>query len=753
MDNNKTPNYNFSFEQFFKHVDNALITFDQAIQKTLKDLKIYIPIERCYFYKIDDSKLFITYIQKKHSKTLLPKSDRLQEALSKSQQYLLNYLEKHQYLAINSVSTLSSNLSLLKNELLAEKIKSTLIVPLISKNKIFAFMGFDTTSSIPKWNAITIQLLTNFSRCIAQTLDWQDSIILLNKKKQLELLLTKKLLNTAENELAFFIKSVPTPISIFDQKLRYVTVSDCWRKEFGINNISVTGKKRQEIFKKDNTKWNNYFRRCLNGETLSGEKERFITADGRTEWVKWKASPRKNENDEIKGVIVISEIITEKIIHEEKINHILHYDTLTNIPNRYFFQEKILEILKQKPQDKYSVLIFAINNLDEVNNYYSIFIGDLFLQKIIEKINSCLGKDIFVARFDGGQFALILPFTSKSKINGLIEKFNKTFTIPLEIQNYKILVNFHIGIYQFGIGNVDYETIIKNSEIALTYAKSLPNNKFVYFDTGLHKAYIRSLLLENELQQSFDNSQFYMVYQPFFSLHENKIVGIEALARWHHPKLNEISPNEFIPLANKTGIIIQLGYWILDRVLSDIQKLLNKTKKIPDFVFSINLSPTQLLETGFLLHLKQVLIKHNISPKIVQFEVTENQLLQHIDDIVPILQEINKLGCKIAIDDFGTGHSSLERLHELPISVIKIDKCFVDKIDSNEKNTLLVKHILILANEWGLKTIAEGIEQSKQEHILKFLGCNIGQGFYFSKPLLIEDLQKQFLTNHNNSSK
>lgn len=573
------------------------------------------------------------------------------------------------------------------------------------------------------------------------------------KKNRLELLLLKKLLTTTKDEVAFFIQSVPTPISILDKKLRYVVVNDCWRKEYASNKICVTGKKWNEIFNVGNAKWNKICRRCLNGETISAEKDLFINSNGKQEWIKWKAFPRKNENAEIDGIIIISEVITDKIAHEEKINHIMHYDALTNTPNRYYFHEKMREILKENNHNKFTVLIFAISNLDEVNNYYNVFIGDLFLQEITKKIKENVTKDTFVARFDGGQFALILPFSDGIKINHLVNKFNLSFVKPLSIQNYKILANYHIGLRRFKSGDkLNYEDIIKDAEIALSYAKTELTNKVAYFDTTLQKNYVRTLLLENDLQQSFDSSQFYIVYQPYFSLHAMKIVGIEALVRWSHPKLNEVFPTEFIPLADKTGKIIELGYWILNKVFSDIQNLLKRIKKLPNFNFSINLSPNQLSEQNFMDNLKQMILKYKIPPKILQFEITENQLLQHLDNIITMLEKINNLGCKIAIDDFGTGHSSLERLKELPISVIKIDKGFVDNIDTNEKSTLLVKHILMLANEWGLNTIAEGIEKPEQAHMLKFLGCNIGQGFYYSKPISLDNLIKKFLSHNGNGN-
>lgn len=727
-------------------------SFDKAANEALGDLGRFSKVDRCYLFKIEDNKLYITNTHEWCSRFASSEIQRLQHVLLKPYMWLLKHIQHFHYFAIDRVEDLPESMAEAKKEFMHEKIKSMLIVPLMRGNRVFGSVGFDAVAHHVKWSPIIIQLLTDFSNFIAQALDRRDALILQEQKKKLELLLTQKLLSATEDELAFFIKYVPTPIAILDKRLCYQAVSDRWRQEFGVSTSAVIGKRFSEIFKFDRVKWEKIYHECLNGKTLADDQDSFIRPDGKREWIKWKAYPRKDQDDRISGVIVLSEVITERIAHEEKVFRMMHYDFLTEVPNRLYFQEYLTDIVEKHRGQKYVLIAFLIDNLEVINNYYNIFIGDLFIKAVIKKIQTCLKKDSFLARFDGGHFAIVLSETSKKQIIHLLDKINLSLEEPFNIQNYKIHAKLIFGVRSFCVDGFDYQKIVKDAEIALGYAKAYSANQIAYFDAAMEQQYLRKLLIENDLQQAFNTSQFYLVYQPFISLHDRSIVGVEALVRWNHPKLHEISPAEFIPLAEKTGKIIELGYWILNQAFFDIKSLLRKKKNYQQFIFSINLSPEQLLAPEFFDELKKLIDIYKIPTQILQFEITETKLLQNIKNVIVVLDRIKKIGCKIAIDDFGTGHSSLERLRELPVSVIKIDKCFVDKVDTSERSTALVKHILMLANELGLKTIAEGIENEQQEHMLRFLGCAIGQGFYYSKPILLPQLEKKYLQYLHNGS-
>lgn len=733
-------------------------SFDKAANSALGDLGRYAKVDRCYLFKVEDDRQFISNTHEWCSKYAKPEIKNLQHIPLEPFKWLLTHIEQHNYFAVDSVEDLPNALKQAKDEFMREKIKSMLVVPLRRGKTTFGSVGFDAVAHHVKWDPIIIQLLTNFSNFIAQALDRKETLVLQEEKKNLEFLLAKKMLNSRKKELAFFIKNAPVAIAIFDKDMRYIATSDRWLIDFHINKKNISGQLFGDLFRLDLTKWKKIHQRCLQGETLENDKAKFICPNKKSEWIKWKTYPRIDQDNKICGMIMVVEFITEQVKHQEQISHMGNHDGLTDLPNRKYFREILSNILSNHKNNNYTLLILAVNNLESINNYYNIFVGDIFIQKLSKRLKIAKGKNGFLARLDGGQFAIIVPYSQKTKVRTLINKINNAVAEPFDIQNYHISTGLNIGVRSFCVDceqnklglkkaevSFNYMKLFKDAEIALQSAKIRPMEQVVYFDPVLEEKHLRALLLENDLQQAIDSSQFYMLYQPYFSLVTGKIIGTEALIRWRHPKLHLISPAEFIPLAEKTGKIVVLGYWIINKVFEDISKLLKKIKKSNQLIFSINLSPDQLRDKQFVKELAKLIVAHKIPAQILHFEITETSLLPGIVDEIQVLKDIESLGCHISIDDFGTGNSTFERLRDLPISTLKIDKSFVDEIETSSKSTSLIKHMILLAKELGIRIIAEGVENEEQSRILQLLGCDIAQGFLYSKPIQLQKLEEKFL--------
>ncbi|MGD9107837.1 MAG: EAL domain-containing protein [Gammaproteobacteria bacterium] len=761
--------YNIKLRNLITKVTNrfslvSVNSFDNAANKALGDLGKFAEVDRCYLFKLKDNELFFTdnhgwrprkkvdiselFFANTHewcAEGITSEIEHLRHIPFAPYLWVFRYFQEHSVFALDRVEDLPDNYAIARNEFMREGIKSILIVPLRRGKYYFGTIGFDAVYHHVSWDAATIQLLSDFSNFIAQALDRRETLLLEEQKEQFEFTLTKKILNATVEELAFFIKNVPSSIAIFDLNLRYVAVSDRWLEDFRVKKKNIIGKSHLEIFKTDASKWKKIFKRCLKGEMISSEKDYFNGPDGKGDWIKWKAYPKKDHDNKICGIVILLEVITERVKNEEKIIHIMNHDILTDIPNRQYFHETLEKTLSDKKRKQYTLIITSIENFETINNYYNVFVGDKFIQEISKRLQNCITKSTFFARLDAGQFAFILQGGNEPQIVRFVKKINSCVSEPFHIQNYYIRTSLSFGIRVFKPNGLSYEKLIKDAEIALYQARLSSINKIAYFNSTLEEKYLRRLLLENDLQRAIDESQFYTVYQPFFSLQAKKVVGAEVLLRWRHPKLKEVSPLEFIPLAEKTGKIIPIGYQVLIEVFENIKQLLKIIEKQPTFIFSINLSPDQLIDKEFIKNLKKMIDKYKIPIHLLQFEITETRLLQNTNEVISALKQIKKLGCKIAIDDFGTGHSSLERLRELPASSLKIDKCFIDNIDTNEKSTSLVKHILMLARELRMTTVGEGIENKSQEHMLQFLGCDIGQGFYYSKPIPIKKFAAKYL--------
>ncbi len=740
--NDKVRKLLVGITSYFAVVD--LKDFDTAVQKALRDLAKFSGVNRCYLFKFDDKNEFMYNTYEWCSKKTVPQIKFLQHLPMNTFSWVTEMMLKNKAVVCNNVDDLPDVAVIEKKEFKNEGIKSILIVPLTRGDKVVGSVGFDAVSHYVEWDDYTVELLRSFSNYIYQALDRKGTLALIEESKQLEFDMTKKLLEMQEEQLNFFIKHAPAAIAIFDCDMRYVAVSDRWIKDYRVPKKKIIGMCYYEVFGKGSDIWKKTHKLCLTGETYQSEKDIFIGPDGKKDWVKWQAYPRKDCDGNITGVIMLTEVITERIKYEEKIVRMTNYDTLTSVPNRKFFSEILVEKLGKggKRKSFSSVLMIGLNNLQSINNYFNVFIGDQLLQEVAKRLLSVIG-DVFFARLDGDQFAMIVDFSTKTKLNKMIKDIHAVINKPFKINHYQLKTSVSVGVRVLRPKDRSSSIVLRDGAIAMQHAKHLTNSDTEFFDDELESKERRGLIIENDFQKAIDDSQFHMVYQPQYSLHRKKYIGMEALIRWRHPKLKNIPPGEFILAAERTGKILPLGRWVVSTVLKEYCAFRKKMKIEDDFTVSINISPYQLLDKNFFSFFANEIDKYKIPPRLVEVEITEEKLSINPTVVTETLLKIRGLGCKVAIDDFGTGHSSLNRLKSLPITTLKIDKTFIDNIEESTINASLVKHILLLANELGMKTIAEGVERKEQLDVLKLLGCGRIQGFYYSKPISLEKVAKK----------
>lgn len=417
------------------------------------------------------------------------------------------------------------------------------------------------------------------------------------------------------------------------------------------------------------------------------------------------------------------------------------YDELTKLPNNKYFFRKFNDVLeKAKSTNKKGAVIYIdIDNYKIINNSWGYKLGDIILKKFSSLINSCLGKNAELIRLNGDEFIILL-----SEINEMIEidevcsKIYKKLEEPHKIRDAEIKINISMGIAVFPDNSTEPEELLKFCDFAMYRSKNRGKNTYTIFNSEMSDAYYREILIKHELKNAINKDEFSIFYQPQINALDNKIVGIEALIRWNNDKLGNVSPAEFIPIAEESGDIIEIGDWVFDKALSQIQAWKHK-----DYVFdtiSVNVSPIQIKKKDFKEKLLDVCIKYDIKPSCLEIEITEGTLMDISKENIDKLNEIIANGIKVAIDDFGTGYSSLNYLVNIPVSTLKIDKTFVDNI-SDYKNKVLVKSIVNLAQLFKYRIITEGVETKEQIESLKDLGCNIIQGYYFSKPLPINKIE------------
>lgn len=434
--------------------------------------------------------------------------------------------------------------------------------------------------------------------------------------------------------------------------------------------------------------------------------------------------------------------ITERKRAEKTISNMAFYDALTGLPNRNKFRQELNNVLSQPDNQKLAVLFLDLDRFKIINDTKGHTVGDLLLKQVANRLVLAVQKEGFVSRHGGDEFVILLKDMDKEQVTDMAERILIVFSAPLILNNQEFYVTPSIGISLYPSDGTDEETLIKLADIAMYVAKERGKNNYQFYSSQLSALSSRKMELENGLRKALEQNQLLLYYQPQVEIATGKIVGIEALIRWQHPEYGLVPPNEFIPLAEETGLIVPLGKWILQKACEQ-----NKAwqeaglAKVP---IAVNISVRQLQDDHFVSAMGKILKETNLDSQYLELEITES-IMYNIQRSTIILNELKKLGVKISIDDFGTGYSSLSYLKHLPIDKIKIDKSFVDDIIHHSNQGSIVKTIIDMGHNLNFTVIAEGIETEEQVRFLKEHTCKIGQGYFYSRPLPDAEVS-EFLT-------
>lgn len=430
--------------------------------------------------------------------------------------------------------------------------------------------------------------------------------------------------------------------------------------------------------------------------------------------------------------------ITDQKEENEKIHFMAYHDSLTKLPNRNYFNDYISsKLMTDGEQSRFAIMFIDIERFKNVNDTFGHAIGDVLLQQVADRLNECVSAEGIVARFSGDEFLILLENLTEQEIFVQIKKIKDSFSKPFFIKDKEIFTSLSIGVSQYPKDGQSFETLIKNADIAMYHAKKNWNDDFIFFNQKLSDHYTRKANIENHLRKSIMMEDIKVHYQPIIEIESGEIFGLEALVRWEHPIMGRISPEEFIPIAEETGLIIELGNYVLQKACKQLKKW--QENDIDLIQISVNVSAKQLEHNKFFENVKKVLKDTKLEPKYLEFEVTES-IVQNIKQSKKILNQLKNIGVSLSLDDFGTGYSSLHILNHLPIDKLKIDKTFINDINANDY--ALVKTIIEMGHNLKFRLVAEGIENDQQLNLLKQYKCQYGQGYYFSKPLPASEIEK-----------
>jgi len=434
---------------------------------------------------------------------------------------------------------------------------------------------------------------------------------------------------------------------------------------------------------------------------------------------------------------------------EKYIHRLAYYDNLTDLPNRSFFKARAVEMIQMaKRHDCQMALMFLdLDRFKLINDTMGHHIGDLLLKTVAQRIQGCLRSTDFIARLGGDEFTVVLGgVESKDDVTRIAEKICETFTHPLSLVNEKIHMSTSIGIAVYPGDGADVDTLMRRADTAMYQGKNQGGSCFNYFEHNMETEILRKTTLEKELHRALKNNEFVLHYQPQANLKTGQLVGVEALVRWNHPERGVLPPAEFIDLAEETGLIRDIGDWVIEAACKQCQYW--RSQNIVDCPVSINLS-SQQLESGTLPEKITFLLEtYNLSPASLKLEITENTLVETRDINVDQLHKIKALGIGLEIDDFGTGYSSLSYLKRFPVDTLKIDRSFIKSIPSDKGDLALVSSMITLAHNLNLKVVAEGVESEEQKVFLAQNNCDVMQGYLLSRPLgaaLLEDWVSGYL--------
>lgn len=491
----------------------------------------------------------------------------------------------------------------------------------------------------------------------------------------------------------------------------------------------------------------------LTGKIVNYQMEqRYVHRTGRTVWTSWSGSAASDSTSTQPNLIFQLQDITGKKSAEEKLQHDATHDALTGLPNRAVFMTRLHEALgKFRQIDGYrvSVLFIDLDRFKYVNDSLGHLIGDELLKEIAVRLRECMRPTDIVARLGGDEFTILVEGRyDTAEVTRIASRIQEKFGIPFDLAGHEIYSSASIGILHASDKHDSSEDVMRDADTAMYQAKRAGKARHEVFDEEMHSAAKEILKLETDLRRAVERNEIGVYYQPIYSLASGQIECLESLARWEHAELGNIPPSKFIPLAEEIGLIDRLCEQVLQRACREIGQLENRRPDGRSLAVSVNLSCRQFSQNALVQNIERILEETGFSPKDLKLEITESVFFEHQDRAVVMLNQLRDIGIEIDIDDFGTGYSNLGYLKKLPVSSIKIDRSFVSMIEADGKNDEIVRAILTLAKNLGLKVIAEGIETSFQLELLKALECEGGQGYLLAEPMRFSDLCVFLSQNH-----
>ena len=532
----------------------------------------------------------------------------------------------------------------------------------------------------------------------------------------------------------------PNYIYAPDENGCYTLMNKSYAQLMGIEHKDIVGKTESDIVRGSYVEGlfeEQEFDPCKLPKKEFIREESIVAASGEKIWMQTVKVPI-HVNDSA-GILAVSTDITERKKYEDEIKCQANHDALTGLANRRKFNEDLTKLLKEAKEDssRIAIMFIDLDRFKYINDTLGHDVGDLLLTEVSRRIGMLLKQrhnDANIYRLGGDEFTILLPHYNAEDSEALAKELLAQFKNGFLIEGSEYFITPSIGISIFPGDGDDANTLIKNADTAMYYVKERGKNNYQLFTSEMQQHFYRKMMIEKQLRSALENGEFELYYQPIMDLKTNQIIGMESLIRWNNEILGHVTPNEFIPIAEETGMIIPIGRWVLETAIKQNARWQKETGK--RLKININVSVRQLCEPTFLATVKTAIENTSIDASYIVLEITES-IAMYAESMIEKLYELKKLGIYLSMDDFGTGYSSLSYLNKYPLDSLKIDKSFVIGMNGNVENKALVKTIIAIAKQLDLKVIAEGVESEEDYLLLSELGCDYGQGYLISRPLSV----------------
>lgn len=469
---------------------------------------------------------------------------------------------------------------------------------------------------------------------------------------------------------------------------------------------------------------------------------RLLHRDGTYRWMLSRGLAIRSAVGNIHRLIGSQTDITARKVGEEQLRYNALHDGLTGLANRTLFMERLehaIALAKRHENYDFAVVFLDLDRFKVINDSLGHMVGDQLLVTIAHRLKGCLRSSDTCARLGGDEFAILLEYPQgSSEAIRVVERMQQMLKTPFNLNGQEVFANASIGLILSAMNYNQPEDLIRDADTAMYRAKALGRGRYEVFTQEMHEHAVSLLQLEMDLRKAIEHQEFVVFYQPVIELRTGKVTGFEALVRWQHPERGLISPAEFIPVAEETGLILSIGRWVLYESCRQMKQWQQQQPTNPPLTISVNISRKQFSQPDLIQQIETILNETGLDPQCLKLEITESAIMEDAGSATNLMQQIKTLGVQLVMDDFGTGYSSLSHLHLFPIDTLKIDPSFVHKADTDLEKVEIIRTVISLAWNLGIDVVAEGIETKRQMSQLKLLKCDLAQGYLFSKPLTQE---------------